>query len=502
MISSKHIGKIAVILIIIAVLLCVYLMLFGDVLKEKISPSVYEMEYEEKLFNKNSLITIDISMDENEWREMLDNAMNEQYYKCDVTVNGTEFYSVGIRPKGNTSLSSIASDPDNDRYSFKLEFDQFVSDQTCFGLDKLILNNNYADSTSMKEAIIYDMYDYLGADASLYNYAKIYVNGEYFGVYLALEAVEDSFMLRNYGTEEGYLYKPDGMNRKKNKDEESETQGIFGRGGGANLNYTDDSLESYGTIWAGAVNDSDDEDHQRVVTALKNIHEGKDIEKYFDIDNILKYMAVHNFSVNNDSLSGSMAHNYYLYESEGKINIIPWDYNLAFGGMGGSDATGMVNDAIDDSYSSTRLFDAILENEEYLEKYHMYYRKLIEGYFDGGEFEKTYSRIRKLIDAPTKSDPNAMYSYEQFVLGSEVLYDAIILRASSVKGQLDGSIPSTSALQRENSESLIDASHIQVSAMGSFGGGGGFMGGRENNTKGSDDTENKSSNTQGETENG
>ena len=84
--------------------------------------------------------------------------------------------------------------------------------QTCFGLDKLVLNNNYADATSMKEALIYDMYRYLGADASLYNYAKISDNGEYWGVYLAIEAVEDSFMLRNYGAQSGELYKPDSMN--------------------------------------------------------------------------------------------------------------------------------------------------------------------------------------------------------------------------------------------------------------------------------------------------
>lgn len=117
-----------------------------------------------------------------------------------------------IRPKGNTSLTSIANDPTTDRYSFKLEFDHYVDGQTCFGLDKLILNNNYADATNMKEALIYDMYQYLGADASLYNYAKLSVNGEYWGVYLALEAVEDSFLLRNYGVQDGELYKPDSMN--------------------------------------------------------------------------------------------------------------------------------------------------------------------------------------------------------------------------------------------------------------------------------------------------
>lgn len=127
-------------------------------------------------------------------------------------------YRVAIRPKGNTSLTSIASDPTTDRYSFKLEFDHYVDGQTYFGLDKLILNNNYADATNMKEALIYDMYQYLGADASLYNYAKLSVNGEYWGVYLALEAVEDSFLLRNYGVQDGELYKPDSMNIGGGKD--------------------------------------------------------------------------------------------------------------------------------------------------------------------------------------------------------------------------------------------------------------------------------------------
>ena len=467
MISSKHIGTISVILILIAVVLCVVLIGYGDKFADS---GGYTLEYEEELFNTDNLITIDIGMESDEWSKMLDNATDEEYFKADITVNGEKFYDVGIRPKGNTSLSSIARDPDNDRYSFKLEFDQFVDGQTCFGLDKLVLNNNYADTTAMKEAIIYDMFKYLNADASLYNYAKIYVNGEYFGIYLALEAVEESFMLRNYGLQTGYLYKPDGMNTGGRDNDENGGFGGFGRGGGANLNYTDDSLESYSTIWNGEVNNSREADHERVVTALKNIHAGENIEKYLDVDNILKYMAVHSFAVNDDSLSGSMAHNYYLYESGGRINIIPWDYNLSFGGMRSSDASGIINSAIDDSYSSTKLFDAILQNEEYLERYHEYYQKLIDGYFDGGEFDKTYSRIRTQIDGLVEDDPNAMYSYDSYLVGADMLYKAVLLRAESVRGQLDGSIPSTTAMQRENSSTLIDSSEIDISSMGTMGG--------------------------------
>lgn len=351
-----------------------------------------------------------------------------------------------IRPKGNTSLTSIANDPTTDRYSFKLEFDYYVDGQTCFSLDKLILNNNYADATNMKEALIYDMYQYLGADASLYNYAKLSVNGEYWGVYLALEAVEDSFLLRNYGVQDGELYKPDSMNiggggepggdfkaddmdfgdldlgdmtlpdrnaapaEQKTAAAGERPADDFGfgggkggfsmSGGGADLNYTDDELDSYETIWDGEIADTTKADHKRVVTALKNISEGNALEDYMDVDNLLRYMAVHVFSVNEDSLSGMMAHNYYLYEAGGKLNLIPWDYNLALGGMGRSnDATSVVNDAIDNAFSGTSFFDTLMADEAYHSQYYAYLQQLVSEYIDGDGFDAFYTRVRSQIDA-------------------------------------------------------------------------------------------------------
>ena len=530
MLSSRYISKITITLISVVLVLCVLAMTFYDKLIPVVNTTGYSMEYQDKLFDTDNVLDIDIVMDSDKWNEMLGNAAQEEYYECDVVINGTTFKQVGIRPKGNTSLSSIASDPNNNRYSFKLEFDQFVDGQTCFGLDKLILNNSYADATNMKEAIIYDMFQFLEADASFYNYAKISVNNEYWGVYLALEAVEDSFMLRNYGMEKGYLYKPDSMNRNGNNDgkndngafngsmpmppdgfkmsknsenagqnmpaptefennvQDKENQnekkslpkGNFGGGGragsmgsGGNLNYTDDNLDSYQTIWDGQVNDSSNADHKRVVEALKNVHGKTNIEKYIDVEQVLKYMAVHNFSVNEDSLSGSMAHNYYLYEANGQISVLPWDYNLAFGGMRGGDGTSIVNEPINDLWQGTKLFDFVLENEEYNTRYHEYYNKLVNEYLYGGKFEETYNRIRTQIDSLVESDPNSMYTYEEYIKGAETLYNLVMLRAESLKGQLDGTIPSTSEGQKTDLSTLIDASSINISDLGTFMGGGG-----------------------------
>ena len=536
MVTNKYITKIISVLMALAVILCFVASSFSGQLQAVYGNCAMTMEYESKLFDTEQIMDIDILMDEDDWNDMLENAISEKYYSCDVVVNGKTFYSVGIRPKGNTSLSSIASDPDTDRYSFKLEFDHYVEGQTCYGLDKLILNNNYADATNMKEAIVYDMYQYLDVDASLYNYAKICVNGDYWGVYLALEAVEDSFMLRNYGTEKGNLYKPESMavggernatndlpentdnsNTAESESSESKIPQTGGQGevpkmgnmpdnvdfpgngempdgvdlpdfnmggiggGGADLNYTDDDLDSYSTIWDGEVTDSGKKDHKRVVEALKNISEGTDLETYMDVDNILKYMAVHTFVVNDDSLSGTMAHNYYLYEYNGQLNILPWDYNLSFGGMsmgggmGGqsSGATSMINDAIDTPFSITNFFDALLENEEYLARYHEYLNELVEKYVNGGEFQKTYERIRSQIDGLVSDDPTAFYSYEEYEAAAQMLLEVVGLRAESVSGQLDGTIPSTDDGQQADSSSLIDGSDIELSVMGTMSGGGG-----------------------------
>ncbi|MBR5361533.1 MAG: CotH kinase family protein, partial [Lachnospiraceae bacterium] len=261
--------------------------------------------------------------------------------------------------------------------------------------------------------------------------------------------------------------------------------GGSGGRGGADLNYTDDDLDSYSTIWDGTITETSKADHKRVVEALKNISEGNDLEKYMDVDNILKYMAVHTFSVNMDSLSGSMAHNYYLYEYDGQLNIFPWDYNLSLGGMSmGSDgdATDMVNDAIDTPYAGTEFFDALLENEEYLEKYHEYLRQLTEEYVYGGRFDEVYTRIRSQIDDLVKEDPTAFYSYDEYTAAADMLYETIMLRAKSIIGQLDGTIPSTDEEQSNDSSAFIDASNIDTDVMGKFDMGG--MGGQNGDNDG------------------
>ena len=599
MIDHKNINKFITVLVVLAILcLTAFLLWHGNASAS--AGSGLTMGYETSLFNTKNIIDIDVSISDDDWNDLLENPTDETYYTCDVTVNGTTYSNVGFRAKGNTSLSMVASS-DSDRYSFKIKFDKYDDNQTCDGLTSLVLNNNYSDATMMKEALTYDMFQYLGADSSLYNYAKVSVNGEYYGVYLALEPVDDSFAMRNYGSDYGNLYKPDSMNMggvgkmndfspsevkdamgmdsdsNSNSDSTSDSDsganpssdssdsnrptppdfngngtdgktppdfgnnstdgntpappdfdkntdsqnkpgadgfdkpdgqgGPGGKGGqkpdggfgssdsSANLNYIDDDLDSYETIWDGSVFKSSDSDHQKVVTALKNIcsedASTDSLAEYMDVDNVLRYMAVQTFVVNLDSLTGNMAHNYYLYEKDSQLNIIPWDYNLSYGGFQSGSADDVINFPIDTPFSENisledrQFFMALLNNETYLAQYHEYLSQLVE-YVQNGQLDTVYDRITSQIDNLVKTDPTSFYTYDEYTSAKEMLKETISLRAESIQGQLDGTIPSTWDGQSENSSSLIDASSIDLSVMGVQGGGqdGGPNGGGSGNRPG------------------
>lgn len=495
MITSKHINIIVAVLTALAVVLSIGLVAFAS-MEQSESDSVRTADYETELFDTTKPVEINIIMDDDKWKDILQNAAEKKWQKCDVIVNGTRFYNVGFRTKGANSLEEIVNNPDSNRYSFKIEFDKYNEGQKCFGLDKLCLNNNFGDPSNMKEAMVYDMFRFMDAEAPLYNYARISVNGEYWGQYLALEAVEDSFLARNYGNERGNLYKPGSSSEKGSgsemdewaeEDMESwsdEAQAEEDYGG--SLNYSSDNISDYQVIFDGAKNKTSDADKKRVIKALKNINQKTDIESYMVIDNVLKYMAVQNFSVNFDSLLGDGGQNYYLYESEGKLSLIPWDYNLCFGAYEpdkllasnpeGLSATEIINKSIDDSWLSTTFFDGLLENEEYRNRYHEYYRKLIDEYVLGNGFESFYKRTRNLTDSYVKTDPNALYDYQEYDDAAKMLRQMVLLRGQSVNGQLNGSIPSTLSEQNEHKEALIDGSSINLNLLNGSDGAEGMEG--------------------------
>lgn len=490
--------------------------------------------YESRLFDTSYVHSIDIVMDD--WDSFIENCESEEYSSCAVVIDGESYKNIAIRAKGNTSLSQVAN-YGNDRYSFKIEFDHYNDATTCHGLDKLCLNNMIQDNTYMKDYLCYTMMNYAGVSSPLCSFAYITVNGEDWGLYLAVEAVEDSFLERNYnGT--GNLYKPDSMSMgggrgngkdfdqddfdfskfdkfntensaESNTSDNTETSaentqkqfgfqppqmGDFGgkkddKGGfggmgsdDVKLIYTDDDLDSYENIFDSAKTDITDSDKTRLINSLKVLN-SDDAASTVDVDSVIKYFAVHNFVCNFDSYTGSMIHNYYLYENDGILSMIPWDYNLAFGAfVGGSDSTSMINFPIDSPVSggdtdSRPMLAWIFADEKYTELYHEALSEFIANYFESGYFGEEIDLVTALISPYVEKDPTKFCTYDEFTEGVAALKEFCTLRAESVRGQLDGTIPSTSDAQSADSSALISGSSVSISAMGSMNVGGGMGGG-------------------------
>ncbi|MCI8406249.1 MAG: spore coat protein CotH [Oscillospiraceae bacterium] len=456
--------------------------------------------YEARLFDTSRVHTLDIVMDD--WDSFIETCENEEYASCAAIIDGEAYQNVGIRAKGNTSLSMVSA-LGSSRYSFKLEFDHYESGRSYYGLDKLCLNNLIQDNTCMKDYLTYRLMAAFGVNAPLCSYIYLTVNGEDWGLYLAVEGVEEAFLRRNYGAGQGALYKPDSMSfgggrgnggdfsmtgpenakaalpggdppeRPGGREEKQGGNRGFGGMGSSDvkLQYTDDDPDSYPNIFDNAKTEITEGDQSRLIQALKLLEE--EPARAVDMEQVLRYFVVHNFVCNGDSYTGSMVHNYYLYENEGRLSMIPWDYNLAFGTFQGNSASDAVNDPIDSPLSVTGsgdrpMIDWIFSSEEYTELYHNYFAIFLETVDVSG----LIGEARALIAPYVERDPTKFCTYEEFVTGTAALERFCRLRAESVAGQLTGGIPSTSEGQAAAPEALVDAAGLTLSDMGTMGRGG------------------------------
>lgn len=201
-----------------------------------------------------------------------------------------------------------------------------------------------------------------------------------------------------------------------------------------------------------------------------------------DTDEVIRYLAVHNFLCNDDSYTGMMVHNYYLYEENGQLSIIPWDYNLAFGGFSAStNATSTVNSAIDSPVSggtveSRPLIAWIFSDEASLEHYHEIYDSFITENIESGWLEAEIARVQEMITPYLETDESKFYDMEEFEKAVDTLQTFCARRCESIRGQLEGSIASSTQARQENSANLVDASDISTEDMGCMNSnqGGGF----------------------------
>lgn len=349
--------------------------------------------YVDKLFSGNRVINIDIVIDESDWEDLKQNPLNKTVYNVTAIIDGEKVSNVGMRTKGDSTLNQLASNDNTDRYSYKIDFDYYDSSTNFYGLTKLNLNCAYQDNSYMKNNLSYKLFKMMGVPYCEAGFAYITINGEEWGLYEMIEGVEESYLIKNFGVENstGDLYKPDGT--------------------GSDLKWIDDNYSSYTGM--DLKTNKDTTDNSKLIAFLNAINntEGADLEKYLNVDEALRYFAVNTALANMDSYQGSMKHNYYLYEIDGVFQILPWDYNLAFGGMGGSNIS--IDNPTNGNLEDRPLLNILLSNEEYKERYYDYLEQ-VANIFTDGTLKSMIEEVTNLIEPYVIKDTTKFCTMEQF----------------------------------------------------------------------------------------
>lgn len=454
----------------------------------------------ESLFQTDNVIDVNVTIDDADWKSMLESPLDKDYKNVSVEVDGNKLDNVGFSTKGNLTLKAVASMEDSDRYSFRLKFDKYDKTQTLLGLDKMVLNNNYADPSYMREVLHYEALRSIGMDVPMTNYVNLYVNGELVGFYTGVEAVDDSYLERNYGEdyEEGVLY---------DTDEKSYLQ------------YEEGS--DYSTITKDLGTDKDKAKLKTFIQTLNEMPEGEkgDIESVLDVDSVLQYIAGNMVFGNYDSYNGDKGHNYMLYsDAAGKFTVVPWDFNMSFNGYSGGGGRGTTtgstttntnatNVSVDEpvlgiSMENVPMINNLLAVPEYKEKYLSYVNELTD-YMEGIQDRITglANEIRPYVEA----DPTKFYTTEQFE--SNIAYSTNADAAGGMGGTPpegfegmtppegmegmtppegfegmtppDGTTPPTqpgAATGNGTIDATTGTDNTQTRPSGNFGGGGGGMG--------------------------
>lgn len=346
------------------------------------------------------------------------NDATDPYFPASFTGDGVTIAKVGVRFKGNSSFSANGV-----KKSFKIDFDEYDEDNNAlvfYDQKKLNLNNGFNDPTMLREKLFYDFASSFVASPRAVH-TKVYVNGEYYGLYVAVEQVDKTFVQSRFGDDEdGNLYKGAAS-------EDGDAQSDFG----SDLTWLGTDPALYDDYYVLKTNETAYDYSQLVefINVLNNTATGDlpaQLEPIFDVNAGLAGMALNNLFVNLDSYTGS-AHNYYLYDRDdtGKIVHIPWDANESFGRFLMFTSQGEnplqlspfwlpSNTQPGQGAQERPLMENLWSVADYSNDYLCYLDQMLDSGFDTTTMSSRITQLASLIRADLAADPNKLYSISQF----------------------------------------------------------------------------------------
>lgn len=279
------------------------------------------------VFDKDGVHEIRLKFAQTDYWEQLTtnyetNEDDVPYIEASLVWGETKLETVGVRFKGNSTYTGATTK----KKPFRIKLNEFVKGQKIDGMASFSLSNAWNDPSFVREKAYYEMATAAGLKSPRSNFAALYINDEYWGLYVLTEVVNSDFLKSFFGKNDsgGNLYKADI---------------------GASFSYLGEDASAYKQYFEKQSNEEADDwtdliELSKLIDQTPGAEYPAKIEPLIDIDSVLTALALDNLTVNMDSYVG-MGQNFYIYRrpSDDKWVWIPWDPSLAFGAFTGQSLT-------------------------------------------------------------------------------------------------------------------------------------------------------------------
>jgi spore coat protein H len=286
-------------------------------------PELAQAQTTDDLFNATTLQRIDLELHSADWSKLKENFQTNTYYPADLIWNGQTVRNVGIRSRGRGSRNA-------NKPGLKIDFDQYATNQEFLGLKSLVLDNLTQDPSGVHEMVAMKFLARLGIPAPREVPARLYVRGEYIGVYAIVESIDKDMLARVYGAigedtqNDGWLYEFAWQEDWRFTDLGTDLNAI-------KLRFEATTHES----------ETDEKKYRKVqelITLANQTTEDRFVEvmnPLFDLEGFVRFVAAQAFLGDTDGFLGSFGmNNFYLYRLENRDQhvLISWDTDNTFWG--------------------------------------------------------------------------------------------------------------------------------------------------------------------------
>jgi spore coat protein CotH len=364
------------------------------------------------IFDQSRLHEVRISMDPSDWQALQDNFRSNDYYAADVTLDNTTLRQVGIRSRGSGSRSEV-------KPALKLDFNKYIPTQEYGVYKTMVLDNQVQDPTFLRERLAFTAFEAMGIPAPHNSFARLTINGQYWGLYQVTESISKPFLKARLGEESGNLF---------------DYQYSFPW----DFSYMGDDQGDYVPVPFEPQTNEDHLDASGLVDFVRTINGATDgaftaeVGAWLDRERFLTHLAVENAVAESDGIVGRLGtNNFYLYQYGGQRRFVflPWDKDGAF-----STGSQPVFLRIDTNVLTRRLLADPAMQQTYVATLRRTVTSFVNTRYLTPRLETAYTQIREAA----LSDPKKPFTNTEFELGVGGLRGIVAAREGDVLSQTGG----------------------------------------------------------------